>query len=56
MRPVLVLSTVLFAAATLGAAPADDAVTLKIVKYAELGRIVRNFHGKIVVVDFWGEY
>jgi hypothetical protein len=46
----------LLAATTLGAATADDAVTLKTVKYADLGRTVRDLQGKIVVVDFWGEF
>jgi hypothetical protein len=50
MRLVLLLSAALFAA------PADDSVTLKTVKYDELGRAVRDLQGKIVVVDFWGEF
>jgi hypothetical protein len=59
MRSLPRLSTVLFsvlAAAVLGAATADDSVTLKTVKYDELGRAVRDLQGKIVVVDFWGEF
>ena len=55
MRLFLHLSTALFAA-TLGAPPAGDAVALKAVKYADLGRTVRDLQGKIVVVDFWGEF
>ncbi|HBI44564.1 MAG TPA: hypothetical protein DDY78_17200 [Planctomycetales bacterium] len=47
---------VLLAATPLGAAPADDAVALKTVKYADLGRTIRDLQGKIVVVDFWGEF
>ncbi len=50
MRPFLLLTVALFAA------PADDSVTLKTVKYDELGQAVRALQGKIVVVDFWGEY
>ncbi len=50
MRPFLLLTAALFAA------PADDSITLKTVKYAELGRTIRDLQGKIVVVDFWGEY
>jgi hypothetical protein len=46
----------LLAATALGAAPADDAVTLKTVKYADLGRTIRDLQGKVVVVDFWGEF
>ena len=59
MRSLPRLSTALFsvlAATVLGAAPADDSVTLKTVKYDELGRTVRELQGKIVVVDFWGEF
>jgi hypothetical protein len=38
------------------AAPAADAVTLKDVKYADLGRAVRDLQGKVVLVEFWGEW
>src|SRR5262249_9353194 len=31
-------------------------VDLKVVKYAELGGIVRGLKGKVVVVDFWGTF
>ena len=55
MRPFL-LSAALFVGAALSAAPADDSVTFKTVKYDELGRTIRGLQGKIVVVDFWGEY
>ncbi len=34
----------------------DDKVTLKTVTYADLGKMVRDLKGKVVVVDFWGEY
>jgi hypothetical protein len=43
------------AAPTLGQATGDK-VTLKTVTYAELGKMVRALKGKVVVVDFWGEY
>ena len=56
MRLFPLLSTALLAAAVLSAAPADDTVTLKTIKYADLGRTVRDLQGKIVVVDFWGEF
>ena len=51
-------ASALLAAAALGAEPAatDDAVTLKAVKYADLVRTVRDLQGKVVVVDFWGEF
>jgi hypothetical protein len=59
MRRPSLLSTALLtllAAASIGAASTDDSVTLKTVKYDELGRTVRDLQGKIVVVDFWGEF
>jgi hypothetical protein len=31
-------------------------ITLKKVKYAELGKVVRDLKGKVVVVDFWATY
>jgi hypothetical protein len=43
------------AAPTLGQG-AGDKVGLKTVTYAELGKMVRDLKGKVVVVDFWGEY
>ena len=49
MRPLLLISVALFAA------PADDSVTLKTVKYDEWPHR-RGLQGKIVVVDFWGEF
>jgi len=35
---------------------AEPKVTLKPVKYAELGATVRGLKGKVVVVEFWGEW
>jgi hypothetical protein len=46
----------LLAASALAAEPPDDAVSLKAVKYADLARTVRDLQGKVVVVDFWGEF
>lgn len=34
-------------------APAADKVDLRLLKYAELGKLVREARGKVVVVDFW---
>ena len=46
-----------FAAALLAVrAPAQDTVTLKAVKYAELGQVVRQHLGKVVVVDLWATW
>jgi hypothetical protein len=49
---------VLFActSAPLAGQQADSEVTLKAVKYSELGGIVRQLKGKVVVVDFWADY
>jgi hypothetical protein len=33
--------------------PADGKVAVRPVKYAELGKVIREFKGKVVVVDFW---
>jgi hypothetical protein len=52
MRSIPFALTLLLAAA----APADDAVSLKVVKYPELMRTVRDLQGRVVVVDFWGEF
>ena len=31
-------------------------VTVRDIKYDDLGQLVRAQKGKVVVVDFWGEY
>jgi hypothetical protein len=49
-----VLALALTSAAPTANEKAD--VTLKTVHYAELGRIVRDLKGKVVVVDFWAHY
>jgi hypothetical protein len=36
--------------------PAADKVTLQDIKYADLGKAIRDLKGKVVVVDFWGEF
>ncbi len=59
MRHFLVVSAGLLALAACAAeppAPSDNAPSLKVVKYPELMRTVRNLQGKVVVVDFWGEF
>ncbi len=58
MRYFLAASAGLLALAVCGAepAPTDNAPLLKVVKYPELMRTVRNLQGKVVVVDFWGEF
>jgi len=57
--PMVIVSTALLAAAVLSAAPPpapDDAIALRAVKYPDLTRTVRDLQGKVVVVDFWGEF
>ena len=61
MRLFPTAAAALLAASALAAAPApapspDDTVALKTVKYADLVRTIRDLQGKVVVVDFWGEY
>ena len=34
----------------------ESEVTLKAVKYAEMGAIVKQLKGKVVVVDFWADF
>lgn len=34
----------------------EDAVKLKVVKYADLADAVRQQKGKVVVVDFWADF
>ena len=51
-RALLALAALL----PMSAAPSDETVTLKTVKYPELVRTVRGLQGKVVVVDFWGEF
>lgn len=59
MRHFLAASAALLALTVCGAEPAaqsDNAPSLKVVKYPELMRTVRDLQGKVVVVDFWGEF
>lgn len=59
MRYFLAASAGLLALAVCGAepaAPTGDAPSLKVVKYPDLTRTVRDLQGKVVVVDFWGEF
>jgi len=44
------------AAAAPEPAATDAQVTLRDIKYDDLGKMVRGYKGKVVVVDFWGEY
>ncbi len=33
-----------------------DPITLREIKYADLGKAIRGLKGKVVLVDFWAEY
>jgi hypothetical protein len=37
-------------------APTAESVTLRDINYDDLGKLVHTYKGKVVVVDFWGEY
>ncbi len=39
-----------------GAGEETPKVTVKVVNYAGLGEVIRSLRGKVVVVDFWGDY
>ena len=36
--------------------PAGDQVVVRDVTYAALGKLIRGYKGKVVVVDFWADY
>jgi hypothetical protein len=46
--------TTLLLAAAVSAAPQESSVTVKVVNYAELGKIIRDLRGQVVLIDFWG--
>ena len=54
-RHALILAALTFLAFPILAddKPAEPKVEVKVVKYAEMGKIIKEFKGKIVVVDFW---
>lgn len=62
MRPLTLpgASLLLLALAIAGTAtaPPDEPVdiTLRPVKYSELGKMIRGLRGQVVIVDFWAEY
>lgn len=55
MRRTALLAGLTLAAA-LSAAPAQEKVQVKVVKYAELGQLVRQHLGKVVVLDLWATW
>ncbi|MGE3809868.1 MAG: hypothetical protein AB7K24_34830 [Gemmataceae bacterium] len=56
LRTSVAACTLLMALAPLGSPQEEKLadITLKAVKYKELGKLVRAQKGKVVVVDFWG--
>ena len=34
---------------------ASDAVTIRVIKYAELGQAVKQNKGHVIVLDFWAD-
>jgi hypothetical protein len=60
MRGLLggLLLTVMIAGAVgpIGSQPADPSVTVQMVNYSELGKVIRGLKGKVVVVDFWADF
>jgi len=43
-------------AALAASAQAQDKVDLKVVKYPELAKTVKQLKGKVVVIDFWADW
>jgi hypothetical protein len=37
-------------------AQTDGKVTLQDIKYDDLAKVIRSYKGKVIVVDFWGEF
>jgi thiol-disulfide isomerase/thioredoxin len=57
MRRWIVCAAVLFGAANLADAQAPNSqVRLDLVSYKQLGNEIKNLHGKVVLVDFWGDF
>jgi hypothetical protein len=54
------LLTLSLAVAGFGAPPAGEPagseITMRPVKYSDLGKMIRSYKGKVVIVDFWAEY
>jgi hypothetical protein len=36
--------------------PAPAPTAAKVIRYTDLGKVVRGYRGKVVVVDFWADY
>ncbi len=51
-RIVLAIAGVICLAAGL---EASDTVTIRVIKYPELGQAVKQYKGHVIVVDFWAD-
>lgn len=54
-RRFLSLAALLLLSGAILAQPAEPDVTLKVVKYDQLGEVLRQLRGKVVAVDFWAD-
>jgi len=52
---LLAMGLAAVAAPTSGQSP-DSKISARSITYADLGRLVRGYKGKVVVVDFWSVY
>jgi hypothetical protein len=48
--------TLMTAAVAPSAESADGTITARPITYTDLGKLVRGYRGKVVVVDFWSVY
>ena len=50
------LAVTMMTMAALAGPESADAVSVKLVTYDQLGRLIRDLKGKVVVVDFWAHW
>jgi hypothetical protein len=53
-RFVALAALLLWCGVVAGQQPEPD-VTLKVVKYDQLGDVIRQLRGKVIAVDFWAD-
>jgi hypothetical protein len=51
-RVLIAIGSAIYLAASVRA---SDAVTIKVIKYPELGQAVKQYKGHVIVVDFWAD-
>lgn len=57
MRFALPAAVLLMMGLGMAAEPAaENAITARTIKYADLGKFIRAQRGKVVLVDFWSVY